>query len=127
MRDWARRPAACSTGSPWSSRATDAGPEPAPARLEELILIRVANENPAIGPLRELVDDRPLERATRYREAIAGLEVVFAGEPSVRASATARSSSCCGRRRDARRPRWPASCATSATTGGRCSARRWPP
>jgi glycosidase len=57
-------------------------PEPAPVRLEELILIRVANENPAVGPLRELVDDRPLERASRYRDAIAGLEVVLAGEPS---------------------------------------------
>ncbi len=57
-------------------------PEPPPARLEELILIRVANENPAVGPLRELIDDRPLERATRYREAIAGLEIAFAGEPA---------------------------------------------
>src|SRR3954467_9641855 len=35
-------------------------PEPAALRLEELLLTRVANENPAIGPLRELVDDRRL-------------------------------------------------------------------
>ncbi|MBA2255431.1 MAG: alpha-amylase [Chloroflexi bacterium] len=54
------------------------GPSPAPTRLEELMLIRVANENPALGLLRELVDDRPLERATRYREAIASLEAALA-------------------------------------------------
>ncbi len=52
-------------------------PEPALARLEELLLTRVANENPAIGPLRELVDDRILADGTRYKEAIAGLEEAF--------------------------------------------------
>jgi len=57
-------------------------PEPPPVRLEELLLIRVANENPAAGSLRELVDDRALERATRYRDAIRALETVFAGEPA---------------------------------------------
>jgi glycosidase len=60
------------------------GPEPEPpaVRLEELLLTRVTNENPAIGPLRELVDDRILGEGTRYDEAIAGLEEVFAeGEP----------------------------------------------
>ena len=38
------------------------GPEPEPLtnRLEELLLTRVANENPAIGELHELVDDRAL-------------------------------------------------------------------
>ncbi len=60
-----------------------ARPEPRQARLEELVLIRVANENPAIGPLRELVDDRPLERLTRYRDAIATLEVAFADGPRI--------------------------------------------
>ncbi len=55
------------------------GPEPEPAlmRLEELLLTRVANENPAIGPLRELVDDRILADGTRYQEAVAGLEDAF--------------------------------------------------
>jgi len=59
------------------------GPEPEPPahRLEELLLTRVANENPALGPLHELVDDRPLARGTRYAEAIAGLEAVFADGP----------------------------------------------
>jgi len=59
------------------------GPEPEPAthRLEELILTRISNENPALGPLRELVDDRPLARETRYADAIAGLETMFAAGP----------------------------------------------
>ncbi|HEX7949871.1 MAG TPA: hypothetical protein VF494_05955, partial [Candidatus Limnocylindrales bacterium] len=48
-----------------------AGPDPeSPAeRLEELLLTRISNENPALGPLRELVDDREIARATRYAEA----------------------------------------------------------
>ena len=56
------------------------GPEPEPAvdRLEELLLIRVANENPALGPLRELVDDRILRDGTRYDDLAAGLEAWFA-------------------------------------------------
>jgi glycosidase len=59
------------------------GPEPeAPAeRLEELMLTRVSNENPALGPLRELIDDREVAKGTRYAEAIAGLEAVFADGP----------------------------------------------
>jgi glycosidase len=57
-------------------------PEPRPVQLEELLLTRVSNENPAVGPLRELVDDRILSDGTRYEDAIAGLEEVFAeGEP----------------------------------------------
>ncbi len=57
-----------------------AGPEPEPelARLEELLLTRIANENPAIGPLRELIDDRILADGTRYEDAIATLEAAFA-------------------------------------------------
>jgi glycosidase len=62
-----------------------AGPDPEPAtyRLEELLLTRIANENPAIGPLHELVDDRTLARETRYAEAITDLEGVFAAGPSI--------------------------------------------
>jgi glycosidase len=61
------------------------GPEPEPRtdRLEEMLLTRVANENPAIGGLHELVDDRPLAEGTRYAEAIAGLEAVFASGPDL--------------------------------------------
>ena len=58
-------------------------PEPPRDRVEEMLLIRVANENPALGPLRELVDDRELARGTRYTEAIARLESVFAAGPPI--------------------------------------------
>ena len=56
------------------------GPEPEPrvVQLEEMLLTRISNENPALGPLRELVDDRILADGTRYEEAIAGLEGSFA-------------------------------------------------
>ncbi|HUP54120.1 MAG TPA: hypothetical protein VM408_01330, partial [Methylomirabilota bacterium] len=62
-----------------------AGPdlEPAVVRLEELLLTGVANENPAIGPLRELIDDRILREGTRYDDVFAGLERAFAGGPDV--------------------------------------------
>ena len=55
------------------------GPEPEPPvlRLEELLLTRIANENPALGPLRELVDDRVLREGTRYDDVVAGLERAF--------------------------------------------------
>ena len=53
-------------------------PEPPALRLEELLLTRISNENPAIGPLHELVDDRVLADGTRYAEAIEGLEATFA-------------------------------------------------
>ncbi|MEO8437078.1 MAG: alpha-amylase family glycosyl hydrolase [Chloroflexota bacterium] len=59
------------------------GPEPETAaqRLEELLLTRVANENPAVGSIRELIDDRSLIEGTRYRDAIARLETTFSDGP----------------------------------------------
>jgi glycosidase len=58
-------------------------PEPPANRLEELLLTRIANENPAVGPLRELIDDKTLIEGTRYRDAIARLETTFAEGPPV--------------------------------------------
>jgi len=55
---------------------------PLPGRLEELLLLRVANENPAVGPLRDLVDDRPLPPVERG-EAISALERYYAGRRPV--------------------------------------------
>jgi glycosidase len=52
-------------------------PEPPVLRLEELLLTRIANENPALGPLRELVDDNVLREGTRYDDLVAGLERAF--------------------------------------------------
>ncbi len=70
-----------------------AGPQPEPpvVRLEELLLTRVSNENPAIGPLRELVDDTVLADGTRYRDAIIGLESVFGTGPVLDAGEGARA------------------------------------
>ncbi|HSQ36388.1 MAG TPA: alpha-amylase family glycosyl hydrolase, partial [Acidimicrobiia bacterium] len=49
--------------------------------LEELIMLRLANENPAFTRFRELHDDAPLESETAYAQAIAELEAFFAGLP----------------------------------------------
>jgi glycosidase len=68
-------------------RGPVAGPEPAAVRLEELLLTRIANENPALGPLRELVDDRILADGTRYEEAVASLEATFAAAAAAGAGA----------------------------------------
>ncbi len=74
---------ACSTGSRMISRTRVRHPARGPRRVEELLLTRIANENPAIGPLRELIDDKVLGRETRYRDAIARLELTFRDGPPV--------------------------------------------
>ena len=53
-----------------------------PGRLEELLLLRVTNENPAVRPLLELVDDSPLP-ATERTAAISALEAYHAGLPPI--------------------------------------------
>ena len=70
------------------------GPEPEPSehRLEELLLTRVSNENPAVGPLRELIDDKTLLEGTRYRDAIERLETSFADGPPMDDTAPRSSS-----------------------------------
>ena len=60
---------------------TDGKPELPPEVVEELLLTRVANENPAAMPIRDLFDDRPLATATPYEKAIAALEASLAGGP----------------------------------------------
>ena len=100
---------------PTRSRATD--------RLEELLLTRIANENPAIGPLRELVDDRAArrehalsrgDRRARGRRSPTDRPSDDDGTVADRAHARCRPGT--------RRPRWPASSATSASAGARCWA-----
>ena len=61
---------------------TDGKPEPPPEVVEELLLTRVANENPAAMPIRDLFDDRPLATATPYEKAIATLEASLADGPA---------------------------------------------
>ena len=50
--------------------------------LEELLLLWLANENPASGSLQELFDDEPLEARTQYREMISELRDFFKTQPS---------------------------------------------
>ncbi len=46
--------------------------------LEELLIVRLGNENPANTRFRELFDDAPLEARKAYEQAIAELESFFA-------------------------------------------------
>ncbi len=50
--------------------------------VEKLLLLWLANQNPAAGPLRELFDDAELAAATPYREMMASLEDFFDREPA---------------------------------------------
>ena len=56
----------------------DVDDRPAPGRLEELLLLRLANENPAARPLRALVDDAALPSQPRS-ETLSALETYQAG------------------------------------------------
>lgn len=69
-----------------SSRA-NAAPMPPPERSPEelfelLLLLWLANRNPAFASLRDLLDDAELEQATNYRELMAGLDELFDSKAS---------------------------------------------
>jgi glycosidase len=49
--------------------------------LEEMLLLWLANVNPAFSPFLELFDDTVLEKETAYRDLIAGLQEFFAAQP----------------------------------------------
>ncbi|MDX1690441.1 MAG: alpha-amylase family glycosyl hydrolase [Acidimicrobiia bacterium] len=49
--------------------------------VEELIMLRLANENPGFERFVELCDDEDLEATETYEQAIAALEEYFADEP----------------------------------------------
>ena len=51
--------------------------------IEELLLLWLANSNPAFVPFRELFDDTPLRKRTAYLQTIDGLRELFAEEPAV--------------------------------------------
>jgi len=51
--------------------------------LEELLLLRLTNANPAAEPLRELFDDRPLAATTDYPILVARLETMLDAGPPV--------------------------------------------
>ncbi len=77
-----------------ASRALSQFADAFPARLQEpedpadlvgeMLLARLANENPAANPLRELFDDRALIRSTAYAATLTELEAFFdTAEPMV--------------------------------------------
>ena len=73
--------AAGADGTAGAEGAPVAPAEPPESTLEELILTRIANENPAAAPLRDLFDDRPLAERADYEAAIATVDAFFAAQP----------------------------------------------
>ena len=49
--------------------------------LEEMLLLHLANANPALAPYRELFDDEELRRTSAYEAVISGLQIFFVTEP----------------------------------------------
>ncbi|HTX91276.1 MAG TPA: alpha-amylase family glycosyl hydrolase [Anaerolineales bacterium] len=49
--------------------------------LEEMLLLSLANANPALDPYRELFDDGELRRTTAYEAVILGMQTFFSTEP----------------------------------------------
>jgi len=49
--------------------------------LEEMVMLWIANQNPALENYRELFDDEPLARTTAYGPAIMGLRGFFGEQP----------------------------------------------
>jgi glycosidase len=50
--------------------------------LEELLLLWLANQNPAFARFGELFDDRPLEERTAYDALVRGLQAFFRSQPT---------------------------------------------
>ncbi len=61
--------------------ASSAGEAHREVVLEELLLLRLENDNPAMHKLLELIDDAELEHATAYRELLERFERVLEGMP----------------------------------------------
>ena len=51
--------------------------------LEELLMLYLANENPALGRFLTLFDDAELETSTAYPQVIEGLDAFFARQPGL--------------------------------------------
>jgi len=90
-------------------RTSEAVTEPAPASDDavaaELLVLAALNDNPAVAPLRELVDDRSLRADTPYESVVSSLETALGGRdagPSGDRGATRASTA---RRRRAGGPR----------------------
>ena len=71
---------------PPSSAGEPAPPSPSPSAeevLEGLLLVWLANRNPAFAPLRDLFDDEALEARVGYRQLAADLEHFFAARTPI--------------------------------------------
>lgn len=51
--------------------------------LEELLMLHLANANPALERFADLFDETPLEDATEYRRVVDGIREHFAGRPGL--------------------------------------------
>jgi glycosidase len=50
--------------------------------LEEMLMLWLANQNPAFEPYRELFDDTPLREETAYAQVMTGMREFFATQPT---------------------------------------------
>jgi glycosidase len=50
--------------------------------LEEMLMLWLANQNPAFEPYRELFDDTPLRQDTAYAQVMSGMREFFATQPA---------------------------------------------
>lgn len=50
--------------------------------LEEMLMVWLANQNPATEPFRELFDDAPLKKETAYPQIMTGMREFFAAQPT---------------------------------------------
>jgi glycosidase len=65
----------------WLAGSDDSGYANRTAALEELMLLHIANENPAFEPFLILFDDEKLEKLTKYEQAWGVLKDFFVGLP----------------------------------------------
>ena len=49
--------------------------------LEEMLILHITNQNPAVGPYKELFDEEPLLRSSPYEHTVRALTDFFKGEP----------------------------------------------
>ncbi len=66
----------------WLAQSTGGTPQREVA-FEELLLLWLANANPAFAPFEELFDDAPLEQRTPYVQVVAGLHSFFETRPPI--------------------------------------------
>jgi hypothetical protein len=66
----------------WLNATTDSIPH-REAALEELLLLWLANINPAFKPFKELFDDQPLARSTVYASVTTSLDGYFETRPTI--------------------------------------------